>query len=179
MTFKTTILASAAAVLFAAPAFAQDAPTTPAPTEQAPAAQQSLSLTPGTTVQGPDGELGKLEGVQNNASGAQELTVRGADGQVRAVPLNGIRQEGANVVVDYTKSEFDAASPIAGAAPATSEPSTTEPATTEPSTDSSTLPSTPPTLPDSSTTEPTTTDPVDPSGSSDPMAPPTGDQPQG
>lgn len=176
MSFKTTILASAAAVLFAAPAFAQDA-ATPAPTEQAPAAQQSLSLTPGTTVQGPDGELGKLEGVQNNASGAQELTVRGADGQVRAVPLNGIRQEGANVVVDYTKSEFDAASPIAGAAPAPSEPSTTQPTTTEPSSDSSTMPSTPPTLP--STTEPTTTDPVDPSGSSDPMAPPTGDQPQG
>ena len=33
-----------------------------------------------------------LEGVRNNAEGKQELTVRGADGQVRGVPLAGIRQ---------------------------------------------------------------------------------------
>jgi pyruvate dehydrogenase E2 component (dihydrolipoamide acetyltransferase) len=166
MNFKTAILGSAAAAfLIASPVLAQDAATAApqTPAAQEPAAQPSLSLTPGTSVQGPDGELGKLEGVQNNASGAQELTVRGADGQLRAVPLNGIRQEGANVAVAYTKAEFDAAAPIAGATPAPAPAPAAEPAATEPT----------------EPTEPTTTDPADPSGSSDPMAPPTGDQPQG
>ena len=113
MTIKTALLAGAAAFMTAAPALAQE--TTPAPAA-APAAaassQQSLSLNPGSSVSGPDGELGKLEGVQNNAEGKQELTVRGADGQLRAVPLSGIRQEGTGVVVAYTKAEFDAAATI-------------------------------------------------------------------
>ena len=91
MTIKTAFLAGAAAVLMtSAPALAQDAPASATPA--APAAQpQSLTLTPGATVKGSDGaEIGKLVGAQNNASGEQELTVRGADGQVRAVPLPGI-----------------------------------------------------------------------------------------
>jgi hypothetical protein len=171
MSFKTAILTSAAAAfLIASPALAQDATTT-APTTQDPAAaapaQPSLSLNPGASVRGPDGELGTLEGVQNNASGAQELTVRGADGQVRAVPLNGIRQDGPNVVVAYTKAEYDAAAPIAGAPPAPA-PSTTPPPASDPM---ATPGGEPTTSPDA--------EPVDPSGSSDPMAPPTGDQPQG
>uniref|UniRef100_UPI0025C5E1F7 beta-ketoacyl synthase N-terminal-like domain-containing protein n=1 Tax=Brevundimonas sp. TaxID=1871086 RepID=UPI0025C5E1F7 len=89
MTIKNILLAgSAVAFLTAAPAMAQDT-TPPAP---APAAAQapSLTLTPGATVRGADGELGKLEGVRNNAEGKQELTVRGADGQVRGVPLAGM-----------------------------------------------------------------------------------------
>ena len=186
MTFKTAILGSAAAAfMIASPVLAQDAatsaPQTPAtqqPAAQEPAAQPSLSLTPGTPVHGPDGELGKLEGVQNNASGAQELTVRGADGQLRAVPLNGVRQDGANVSVDYTKAEFDAAAPIpdAPATAPTSAPSTTSPSSNPPAT---TMPSTPPVLPTPTTPEPAIPDPADPSGSSDPMAPPPGDQPQG
>lgn len=117
MTIKTALLASAAAFMFAAPALAQETPA-PAPTEApaaAAASQQSLSLNPGMTVSGPDGELGKLEGVQNNAEGKQELTVRGADGQLRAVPLSGIRQENGGVAVAYTKAEYDAAAAIPGA----------------------------------------------------------------
>ncbi|WP_292019890.1 MULTISPECIES: hypothetical protein, partial [unclassified Brevundimonas] len=117
MTIKTALLASAAAFMFAAPALAQETPA-PAPTEApaaAAASQQSLSLNPGMTVSGPDGELGKLEGVQNNAEGKQELTVRGSDGQLRAVPLSGIRQENGGVAVAYTKAEYDAAPAIAGA----------------------------------------------------------------
>ena len=120
MTIKTVLLAGAAAAFMtAAPALAQEATPAPAAAPAAAASsQQSLSLNPGSSVSGPDGELGKLEGVQTNAEGKQELTVRGADGQLRAVPLSGIRQEGAGVVVAYTKAEFDAASPIAGAAAA-------------------------------------------------------------
>lgn len=153
MTIKTALLASAAAFMIAAPALAQEAPAaapaqTPAPAAAA-SSQQSLSLNPGSSVSGPDGELGKLEGVQNNAEGKQELTVRGADGQLRAVPLSGIRQEGTGVVVAYTKAEFDAAAAIPGApaaplaapAPApTSDPMAeptaepTDPATAEPAT---------------------------------------------
>jgi len=148
MTIKTALLAGAAAAfLTAAPALAQEAaPAAQDPAAAPAAAQPSLSLTPGTTVQGPDGELGKLEGVQNNAEGRQELTVRGADGQLRAVPLGGIHQEGANVVVAYTKAEFDAAAPIPGAPPApTAEPTPADPLaepTTEPT--EPTEPTTPP-----------------------------------
>lgn len=179
MNFKTAILSSAAAAfLIASPVLAQEtAPAAPA-TQEAPAqeaaAQPSLSLTPGTSVRGPDGELGKLEGVQNNASGAQELTVRGADGQLRAVPLNGIRQDGANVVVAYTKTEYDAAAPIPGAPPAPS-------AAPAPAADPSAMPAEPaePTTAEPTPAEPATAEPAEPSGSSDPMAPPTGDQPQG
>lgn len=116
MTIKNILLAgSAVAFLTAAPAMAQDTP----PPASAPAAAHapSLTLTPGATVLGADGELGKLEGVRNNAEGKQELTVRGADGQLRGVPLAGIRQDGADVIVKYTKVEFDAAAPIAADAP--------------------------------------------------------------
>ena len=91
MTIKTAFLAGAAAVLMtSAPALAQDAPASASP-EASAAQPQSLTLTPGATVKGSDGaENGRLVGVQNNATGEQELTVRGADGQVRAVPLPGI-----------------------------------------------------------------------------------------
>lgn len=168
MTFKTALLAGAVgAVLTAAPALAQET-TAPAQEPAAAPAQQSLQLTPGATVRGPDGALGQLEGVQANAEGGQELTVRGADGQLRAVPLGGIRQEGADVVVAYTKAEYDAAAPIAGAAP----PPAATPAPA-PSSD----PMADPTTPDPSSTM---TDPADPATTSDPMAPPTGStEPQG
>lgn len=167
MTIKTVLLAGAAAAFMtAAPAMAQE--TTPAPAA-APAAaassQQSLSLNPGSSVAGPDGELGKLEGVQSNAEGKQELTVRGADGQLRAVPLSGIRQEGTGVVVAYTKAEFDAAAPIAGAPPAPAAapaapapsaaptPDTMSGPTTEPTDPATTEPATP--APDAATPAPT------------------------
>lgn len=160
MNIKTALLAGAAAFMIAAPAMAQE--TTPAPAAapaQAPAAeasaQQSLSLNPGSSVAGPDGELGKLEGVQSNAEGKQELTVRGADGQLRAVPLSGIRQEGTGVVVAYTKAEFDAAAPIAGAPPAPAAAPAAAPAPgAAPTPDSMSEPTTEPT--DPAMTEPTT-----------------------
>ena len=153
-------LIAAASILtlaVAAPALAQTPAQTPVQTPAAPAAaassQQSLSLNPGSSVSGPDGELGKLEGVQNNAEGKQELTVRGADGQLRAVPLSGIRQEGAGVVVAYTKAEFDAASPIAGAAAAPAADPAAAPAPTSEPAAEPTEPATP--APDSATPAPT------------------------
>ena len=124
---KTALLTGiAGAFLIAAPVLAQDAttPQTPEPaTAEAPAAQpQSLTLTPGATVKSADGsELGKLVGAQAGASG-QELTVRGADGSVRAVPVAGIRQDGADIVVNASLSDFQAAAPVAGDAPAPTPP---------------------------------------------------------
>ena len=168
MTIKTFFLASAAAtVLTAAPALAQETQPAQAPATApatAPAARPSLSLTPGSTVRGPDGDLGKLEGVRTNAEGKQELTVRGADGQLRGVPLAGIRQDGEAVAVAYTKAEFDVAAPIPGApaAPAASEP--TDPAAPPASDPSMTTPPTSaptPPLPTEPTTEPTT-EPAEP-----------------
>lgn len=165
MTFKNALLAgSFGALLMAAPALAQEAaPPAQDPAAAAAPAQQSLQLTPGAAVRGPDGELGKLEGVQANAEGGQELTVRGADGQLRAVPLGGIRQEGSDVVVAYTKAEYDAATPIPGAAPApAAAPTPAAPPAGDP-------------MADPATSDPssTMTDPADPSSTSDPMAPPT------
>lgn len=125
MTRKIALLTGiAGAFLIAAPAFAQDAsqdamtPQTPepVPAEAAAAQPQSLTLTPGATVKGGDGaEIGKLVGVQNGANG-QELTVRTADGQVRPVPLAGIRQDGADIVVEATASDVQSAAPIGDAA---------------------------------------------------------------
>ena len=175
MTIKTFFLASAAAtVLTAAPALAQDAQPTqqPAtPPAAAPAAQPSLSLTPGSTVRGPDGDLGKLEGVRTNAEGKQELTVRGADGQLRGVPLAGIRQDGEAVAVAYTKAEFDAAAPIPGApaAPAAAEP--TDPAAAPTSDDTATPPASDPAMTTPPTSAPTPPLPTEPT--TEPTAPTT------
>ena len=124
---KTALLTGiAGAFLIAAPAFAQDAttPQTPEPAtaEAAPAQPQRLTLTPSSTVKSADGsELGKLVGAQNGASG-QELTVRGADGSVRPVPVAGIRQDGDAIVVNASLSDFQAAAPIGGEAPAEATP---------------------------------------------------------
>ena len=124
---KTALLTGiAGAFLIAAPALAQDAttPQTPEPaTAEAAAAQpQSLTLTPGTVVKSADGsELGKLVGAQNGPSG-QELTVRGADGSVRPVPVAGIRQDGDAIVVNASLSDFQAAAPIVAEAPAEATP---------------------------------------------------------
>ena len=158
MTIKTALLASAAAFMFAAPALAQETPA-PAPTV---ASQQSLSLNPGMTVSGPDGELGKLEGVQNNAEGKQELTVRGADGQLRAVPLSGIRQENGGVAVAYTKAEFDAAAAIPGA-----------PAAPAPAADPAAAPTTPAADPAAQPTDPSATPPTTAPDAAEPTPAPT------
>lgn len=125
---KTALMASVAALFIAAPALAQeaqpDAMTSPAPAmtapeavtetpEAAPAQEESLRLTAGSNVTSSDGiVLGQLQGAQTNASGEQELTVKGADGQTRAVPLNGLRQEGEGVVVGWSQAEFNAATPL-------------------------------------------------------------------
>lgn len=130
---KTALLTGiAGAFLIAAPVLAQDATTPqtpePAPVEAAPAQPQSLSLTPGATVKSADGsELGKLVGAQNGASG-QELTVRGADGAVRPVPVAGIRQDGDAIIVNASLSDFQAAAPIGGEAEPTETPPADEPA---------------------------------------------------
>jgi hypothetical protein len=143
----TALLGGAAGLfLMTAPAFAQDstAPQTPpAPAEAAPAQPQTLSLNPGATVKGTDGAaLGTLEGARSTPAG-QELTVRGADGQLRGVPVaRGVEQDGAGVIVGLTASDFAAAPAIEGAAPAPSTEPMTPPAASEP------------TLPTEPTTEP-------------------------
>lgn len=123
---KTALLTGiAGAFILAAPAFAQDSPAqqTPEPAPAEAAAQpQSLTLTPGATVKSADGsELGKLVGARNGASG-QELTVRGADGSVRAVPVAGIRQDSDAIVVNATLSDFQAAPPVSSQDPAEAAP---------------------------------------------------------
>ena len=136
---KTALLTGiAGAFLIAAPVFAQDATTPqtpePAPAEAAAARPQSLTLTPGATVKSADGaELGKLVGARNGAAG-QELTVRGADGAVRAVSVAGIRQDGEDIVINASLSDFQSAAPIAGEAPSEATPPAEpdEPPTAEP-----------------------------------------------
>lgn len=118
---KTVLLAGvAAALLTAAPALAQDAPLAPPAAEAQ--TQGSIQLQPGSSVKGSDGTvLGTLEGVQSNAAGEQELTVRGADGDLRGVPLGGLTQQGADVVVGISSAEFSTAPVVEEAAPATTD----------------------------------------------------------
>lgn len=144
---KTALLLSGAAGLFlmTAPAFAQDstAPQTP-PASTQTAQPQTLSLNPGAVVKGTDGaELGTLEGARSTPAG-QELTIRGADGQLRGVPVaRGVEQDGAGVIVGLTASDFAAAPAIEGAAPAPSAEPTPAPAASPP-----TLPTEPTAQPD-------------------------------
>ena len=175
---KTALLTGVAGLfLMTAPAFAQDstAPQTPPAPEQAappageqPATEQAapeqpatLTLQPGSDVKGSDGTvLGQLEGARNTETG-QELTVRGADGQLRGIPVSGgVRQEGTGVAVGWTSAQFAAAPSITdeaadvaepAAPPMPDQPAVTPPATTQTPTPAPTeptmAPATPPTLP--------------------------------
>ena len=134
---KTALLTGAAGLfLMTAPAIAQDstAPQTPpaTTTTEAPAQAPALTLQPGSTVRGGDGDLGTLVGARLNG-GRQQLTVQGADGTVRAVPIDGIRQEGDVVVVDFTVAQFGTAEtvtqPATPATPAEPGVSSATPAT--------------------------------------------------
>ena len=124
---KTALLTGVAGLfLMSAPAFAQDGTAPQTPPSSATTEAPTLSLQPGATVRGSDGELGVLVGARLNG-GRQQLTVRGADGVVRAVPIDGIRQEGDVVVVDFTLEQYGAADTVTQpATPATpAEPAVT------------------------------------------------------
>jgi len=171
MNRKTALMTGiAAAMVLAVPAFAsaQDMAPAPAETQTAPATAPApatppaqpgtLQLQPGSDVTSSDGTvIGKLEGVRT-FEGAQQLTVRGTDGQLRGVPLGGLKPEGTGVVVGWTAAEYTAAPSITGAAPApaatapTTPPAAADPAMTEPMTEPMTeapaAPPPPPTLPE-------------------------------
>lgn len=107
------MLRSAAVAALAALALAAPAHSTARQDASAEAPPPPINLEPGAPVKGKDGALlGHLQDVQVNAAGAQELLVRGADRRLRAVPLTGIRQDGAGVAVDWTMSDLMAAAPI-------------------------------------------------------------------
>lgn len=158
---KTALLTGVAGLfLMTAPAFAQDS-TAPQTQEPAPAAaaaaaqpaaeQPTLTLQPGSDVKGSDGTvLGQLEGARNTEAG-QELTVRGADGQLRGVPVaGGVRQDGEGVAVGWTTAQFAAAPAITDSAADVAEPAAAPmlPAgTMTPPAETGMAPATPPTLP--------------------------------
>jgi len=137
---KTALLTGVAGLfLMTAPAFAQDStapqtPAAPAAAEQAaPAPTQNLTLQPGSDVKGSDGAvLGKLEGARNTETG-QELTVRGADGALRGIPVSGgVRQDGEAIAVGWTSAQFSAATAIEGdATPASDDAAPAEQAAPE------------------------------------------------
>ena len=111
-----TRFAALAAVALLAAALPAHATIRQDPPAEAP---PPINLEPGAPVKGKDGAvLGHLQDVQVNAAGAQELLVRGADRKLRAVPLNGIRQDGPGVAVDWTMADFMAATVIEEARPA-------------------------------------------------------------
>ena len=164
---KTALLTATAAVLFAAPALAQDVTQDPAAAATADVAAQAEtapaqaegSVAPGAEVRASDGatSLGILEGATTDASGQQALAVRAEDGSLKTVPMAGASlQEGA-VVTAWTEAEFDAAPSVAGAtadasATAPAQP-TPEPApTTDPMADPLAAPETM-TAPEPATTE--------------------------
>jgi hypothetical protein len=151
---KTALLTGVAGLfLMTAPAFAQDstavqtqepAPAPAAAVAQPAAEQPTLTLQPGSDVKGSDGTvLGQLESARNTEAG-QELTVRGADGQLRGVPVSGgVRQDGEGVVVGWTSAQFAAAPSITDSAADVAEPA----AAPMPPAEAGMAPATPPTLP--------------------------------
>lgn len=151
---KTVLLAGVtAALLTAAPALAQEAPAAPpAPAAEAQASG-SIQLQPGSSVKGSDGSvLGTLEGVQSNAAGEQELTVRGSDGSLRGVGLAGLTQSGSDVVVGISSAEFATSPVVEESAPATTDG--TAPAPGDTTTNPEPIPGEPEDKPDASTEEP-------------------------
>lgn len=160
---KTALLTGAAGLfLMTAPAIAQDGTAPQTPPAATPPAQEAtaptLTLQPGMTVRGGDGDLGTLVGART-ADGRQQLVVQGADGQVRAVPIDGIRQDGDVVVVDFTLEQFGTAEAVV--APPAPMPAPTEPPVepVEPVDEAAPPPMeppapTPPTLPPEAATQP-------------------------
>lgn len=173
---KTALLTGVAGLfLMTAPAFAQDstAPQTLPGQAAEQAAQQQLTLQPGAIVRDSAGtELGRLEGVRNGAAG-QELTVRGSDGQLRGVPIGGIRQEGDAVVVDFSSGDFLAAPAITEEAPDEAE-TPPDPATPAQRATPAT-PATPAVPADPSEMQPAV--PAEPAQPAEPATPPSADQP--
>ena len=123
---KTALLSGVAgALLFAAPAFAQDMTQDPmtdplaqeTPIEQPVAEpEQSGSVAPGAEVKAADGaSLGILEGAGIDAQGQQTLHIRGSDGQLREAPIDGASLDNGAVVLTWTEAEFDAAPAVADA----------------------------------------------------------------
>lgn len=143
---KTALLTGVTGLLLmTAPALAQDpAPSSAAlpAVEQAAAERPTLTLQPGSDVKGSDGTvLGQLEGARNTDAG-QELTVRGADGLLRGVPVSGgVRQDGEGVAVGWTSVQFTAAPSLTEAAADAAEPA----AAPEPP-EAGMVPTTPPSL---------------------------------
>ncbi|MFN3537312.1 MAG: hypothetical protein ACK4Y4_07710 [Brevundimonas sp.] len=119
---KTALLTSVAgALMFAAPALAQDFPTedpmAQAPIEQpAVEAEASGTVEPGAEVRAADGaSLGILEGAGVDASGQQTLQIRTADGQLREAPIDGAGLDNGAVVLAWTEAEFEAAPAVTDA----------------------------------------------------------------
>ncbi|MEH6663278.1 MAG: superoxide dismutase [Brevundimonas sp.] len=152
---KTALLTGVAgALMFAAPAFAQDATQDPAtdPLTQPPAAEagveaqaeQSGSVAPGAQVTSSDGaSLGILEGAGVDASGQQTLQIRADDGQLREAPIDGATLDNGAVVLTWTEAEFDAAPAVADASSnvsGTEAPLTGGEATEEPKPETEALP---------------------------------------
>lgn len=120
---KTALLTGVAgALMFAAPAFAQEVPTedpmTAQPPMEQPAAEPeaSGSVAPGAEVRAADGaSLGILEGAGVDASGQQTLQIRTADGQLREAPIEGAGLDNGAVVLAWTEAEFEAAPAVSDA----------------------------------------------------------------
>ncbi|MFN4296135.1 MAG: superoxide dismutase [Brevundimonas sp.] len=119
---KTALLTGVAgALMFAAPALAQEIPTddpmAQAPVEQPMAEPEaSGSVAPGAEVRAADGAtLGILEGAGVDASGQQTLQIRTADGQLREAPIDGAGLDGGAVVLAWTAAEFEAAPAVTDA----------------------------------------------------------------
>ena len=133
---KTALLTGVAgALMFAAPAFAQDMTQDPAtdPMAQPPAAEseataeQSGSVAPGAQVTSSDGaSLGILEGAGVDAAGQQTLQVRAEDGQLREAPIDGATLDNGAVVLTWTEA------PLPGESDVTEEPKPEPETLTEP-----------------------------------------------
>lgn len=113
----TILSAAALAAAVAAPAVSAAAPSEPA--VQAQAGPQR-----GAVVRAADGtELGRLEGRRTNGDGVVEIVVRGADGQMRAIPAASVTLQGEELRASWSEGQFRAAQPLMpvnpAAAPAT------------------------------------------------------------
>lgn len=124
--FGQTVLLLAATAASAGQVAAQD-PTTPPPELRVPAAVQPAGqvFPPGVEVLSVDGEpLGVLARVETRPAGERILHIRGSDGSMTAAPASVASRGERAVVLDWTRSEFEAsaATPPADSAAASPTP---------------------------------------------------------
>ncbi|HZW16266.1 MAG TPA: hypothetical protein VFF66_08435 [Brevundimonas sp.] len=122
------LLAGAVAMAPTAPIAAQSPPAAPPAPVAAPVLPFGQTFPPGAEVLSVDGEpLGRLAEVETRAGGERILHIRRSDGSMTTAPAIVASRGERAVVLEWTRTEFEAEAMTATAAPTGLPPASTLP----------------------------------------------------